>query len=80
MSKHTGVLFLVAIFWASAVSAAKGEVIVICANGMRETMRGLHEELEHATGQKVIMTFDEAGNLWRSLQAGPAAEVIILPT
>ena len=79
MNKRAVVPLVVAIFLTCGVAFASGEVNVLCANGMRDTMRGLHQQLESATGQKVTMTFDEAGNLRRRLQANPAGDVIILP-
>jgi molybdate transport system substrate-binding protein len=64
---------------AGAVGVAAAEVRVVCANGMRDTLRELQGQLEAATGQRVTMTFGEAGDLRRRLQAGEAADVVILP-
>jgi molybdate transport system substrate-binding protein len=64
---------------AGAVSVAAADVKVICANGMRDTVRELQGQLEAATSQRVTMTFGEAGDLRRRLQAGEIADVVILP-
>jgi molybdate transport system substrate-binding protein len=73
------VIFLALVILAGGAVADAAEAKVICANGMRDTVRDLREQLESATGQKVTMTFGEAGNLRRGLQAGDSGDVIILP-
>ncbi len=64
---------------AGAVGIAGADVKVICANGLRDTVRDFQGQLEAATGQRVTMTFGEAGDLRRRLKAGEAADVVILP-
>ena len=73
------VSFLAMVILGASVVADAADVKVICANGMRDTMRDLREQLERETGQKVTMTFGEAGNLRRGLQTGDVGDVIILP-
>jgi molybdate transport system substrate-binding protein len=77
MNKRVVMAFLALMISGAVADAA--EVKIICANGMRDTVRGLHEQLESTTGHKVAMTFGEAGNLRRSLQSGDVGDVIILP-
>lgn len=79
MNKRATVIFLALAILGGGVVADAAEVKVICANGMRDTMRDLREPLERATGQTVTLTFGEAGNLRRGLQAGDTGDVIILP-
>ena len=64
---------------AGAAGVAAADIKVICANGMRDTVRELQGQLEAATGERVTVTFGEAGDLRRRLQAGEAADVVILP-
>ena len=79
MNKRAIVIFLALVIVGGGVLADAAEVKVLCANGMRDTVRDLREQLESATGQKVTLTFGEAGNLRRGLQAGDGGDVIILP-
>ncbi len=74
------VLFAVApIIFSNGADATAGEVKVLCANGMRAVLTELHPDLERATGQRVTMSFGEAGNLRKRIQDGDIADVIVLP-
>lgn len=61
------------------VGADAAEVKVLCANGMRAVLTELHPQLERATGQRVTMSFGEAGDLRKRIQGGEMADVIVLP-
>lgn len=60
-------------------SAASAEVNVLSASGMREVMTDLHPVLERAVGQRVTMSFAEAGDLRRRIREGEIGDVIVLP-
>ena len=59
--------------------ANAAEVKVLCANGMRAVLSELHPQLERTTGQRVTMSFGEAGDLRKRIQDGEVADVIVLP-
>src|SRR2546426_9913102 len=59
--------------------ANAAEIKVLCANGMRAVLTELHPQLERTTGQRVTMSFGEAGDLRRRIQNGEIADVIVLP-
>jgi len=61
------------------VGAAAAEVKVLCANGMRAVLTELHPQLERTTGQRVTMSFGEAGDLRKRIQDGEMVDVIVLP-
>lgn len=74
------VLFAVApIIFSSGAEATAAEVKVLSANGMRAVLTELHPHLERETGQRVTMSFGEAGNLRKRIQDGEIADVIVLP-
>jgi molybdate transport system substrate-binding protein len=79
MNRRVIMAFLALMISGGGAVADAAEVKIICANGMRDTVRGLHDQLESTTGHKVTMTFGEAGNLRRGLQGGDVGDVIILP-
>jgi molybdate transport system substrate-binding protein len=62
-----------------AVGGAAAEVTVLCANGMRAILTELHPQLERTTGQRVTMSFGEAGDLRKRIQDGETVDVIVLP-
>src|SRR4051812_30352517 len=64
---------------ASLISACAAEVRILSASGMREVVRELEPQISRATGQQVIISFGEAGDLSKRIQNGEAADVIILP-
>ena len=73
------ILIICTIVIAGVPSDATADIRIMSANGMRDTVRELQPQLERATGQRVTVTFGEAGDLRRRLQAGEAADVVILP-
>jgi ABC-type molybdate transport system substrate-binding protein len=52
MNKRAIVIFLALVIVGCGVVADAAEVKVICANGMRDTVRDLLEQLESATGRR----------------------------
>ena len=74
-----GILIICMIVIVGVPCNASADIRIMSANGMRDTVRELHQQLESATGQRVTVTFGEAGDLRRRLQAGEAADVVILP-
>ena len=74
------VLFAVEpIIFSNGADATAAEVKVLCANGMRAVLTELHPQFERTTGQRVTMSFGEAGNLRKRIQDGEIADVIVLP-
>ena len=65
--------------FSNRADANAAEVKVLCANGMRAVMSELHPQLERTTGQRVMMTFGEAGELRKRIQDGERHDVIVLP-
>src|SRR5438105_1140097 len=59
--------------------AANAELKILCANGMREVVSELLPQFGRVAGQQVTVTFGEAGDLAKRIQAGEVADVIILP-
>jgi molybdate transport system substrate-binding protein len=62
---------------ASAVHAA--DITVLCASGMREIVSELQPRLQQLVGQKVTVSFGEAGDLRKRIQEGEIADVVVLP-
>ena len=79
MLSLAAILIICMIVITGAPSDATADIRIMSANGMRDTVRELHQQLESATGQRVTVTFGEAGDLRRRLQAGEPADVVILP-
>jgi molybdate transport system substrate-binding protein len=76
----TVLLFAVApVIFSNGTDASAAEIKVLCANGMRSVLTELHPQLERTTGQRVTMSFGEAGNLRKRIQDGEMADVIVLP-
>ena len=67
------------IIFRNGADANAAEVKVLSANGMRAVLTELHPQLERTTGQRVTMSFGEAGDLRRRIQDGEIADVIVLP-
>ena len=65
--------------FSNGANANAAEVRILCANGMRMILTELHPQLERATGQRVTMSFGEAGDLRKHIQNGEIADVIVLP-
>jgi molybdate transport system substrate-binding protein len=67
----------------SAVLISSGahaaDVKILCASGMREVVSELQPQLERTTGQRVTVSFGEAGDLRKRIQDGEIADVIVLP-
>lgn len=79
-SKSVGAAIIVtAVLLGLGVGADAAEIKVLCANGMRAVLTELHPQLERATGQRVTMTFGEAGDLRKRIQDGETVDVIVLP-
>ena len=67
LSKSVAVAIIVtAVRLGPGVGAEAAEVTVLCANGMRAVLTELHPQLEGTTGQRVTMSFGEAGDLRRT--------------
>src|SRR5256885_3887807 len=62
-----------------ASSAAKADVKLLCASGMREIVSELQPRLGQIVGQQVSVSFGEAGDLRKRIQGGELADVAILP-
>ena len=60
-------------------AANAAEVKVLCANGMREVLSELQPQLERTTGQRVTISFGQAGDLRKRIQDGEIADVIVMP-
>jgi molybdate transport system substrate-binding protein len=60
-------------------AADAAEIEVLCASGMREIVSELQPRLGQIVGQRVNISFGEAGELRRRLQAGEIADVAVLP-
>ena len=74
------VLFVVVpIIFGNGTDASAAEIKILCANGMRAVLTELHPQLERTTGQRVTMSFGEAGILRKTVQDGESVDVIILP-
>jgi molybdate transport system substrate-binding protein len=61
----------------SAVRAA--DVKILCASGMREVVSELKPQIERATGQRVDVSFGEAGDLRKRIKGGEPVDVVVLP-
>ena len=59
----TAAIIVTAVLLGHGVGANAAEVKVLCANGMRAVLTELHPQLERTTGQRVTMSFGEAGDL-----------------
>src|SRR5690349_10813752 len=64
--------------FASSLAEA-ADVKILCASGMREIVSELQGRLSRAVGQQVSLSFGEAGDLRKRIQAGEVADVVILP-
>ena len=67
------------VFFDKGSVASAAEINVLSASGMREVMTELHAALERAAGQRVTMSFAEAGDLRRRIREGEVGDVIVLP-
>ncbi len=72
-------IIVTAVLLGHGVSANAAEVKVLCANGMRAVLTELHPQLERTTGQRVTMSFGEAGDLRKRIQDGETVDVVVLP-
>ncbi len=72
-------MLIVPMIVSDGADANAAEVKVLCANGMRAVLSELHPRLERTAGQRVTMSFGEAGDLRRRIQDGEIADVIVLP-
>jgi molybdate transport system substrate-binding protein len=80
MSKSVAAAIIVtAVLWVHGAGVNAAEVKVLCANGMRAILTELHPQLERTTGQKVTMSFGEAGDLRKRIQDGELVDVMVLP-
>jgi molybdate transport system substrate-binding protein len=61
----------------SAVRAA--DVKILCASGMREVVSELKPQIERATGQRVDVSFGEAGDLRKRIKGSEPVDVVVLP-
>jgi len=76
----TIVLFAgVPVIFFNGAGASAAEIKILCANGMKAILAELHPQLERATGQRVTMSFGEAGILRKSIQDGESVDAVILP-
>jgi molybdate transport system substrate-binding protein len=60
-------------------AALAAEVKILCASGMREVISELQPQLERSTGQRVVVSFGEAGDLSKRIQAGENPDLVVLP-
>jgi len=72
-------IIVTAVLLGHRVGANAAEIKVLCANGMRAVLTELHPQLERTTGQRVAMTFGEAGDLRKRIQDGETVDVVVLP-
>jgi len=72
-------IIVTAVLLGHEVDADAAEVKMLCANGMRAVLTELHPQLERTTGQRVTMSFGEAGDLRKRIQDGEMVDVIVLP-
>lgn len=70
---------VVPVILGNGADASAAEIKVLCANGMRAVLTELHPQLERTTGQRVTMSFGEAGILRKSIQDGTSVDVVVLP-
>jgi molybdate transport system substrate-binding protein len=68
----------IAVSLASNVAGA-ADITILCASGMREVISELQPYLARVTGQNVSISFGEAGELSKRIQAGENADVVIMP-
>ena len=68
---------LLAVFPGSTVSAA--DVKVLTANGVKAIMVDLAKKFEGSTGNKVMFTFGEAGEIKTQILSGESFDVSVLP-
>jgi molybdate transport system substrate-binding protein len=62
-----------------SIGAHAAEVNILCASGMREVVSELQPQLDRVTGQRVTVSFGEAGDLRRRIQGGEIVDVVVLP-
>jgi molybdate transport system substrate-binding protein len=60
-------------------ASAPRELKVLSAVGMRQVMRALQPTFEQETGNELSPTFDSGAVIARRVQAGEAADVVIIP-
>jgi molybdate transport system substrate-binding protein len=63
----------------TSIAARAADVKILCASGMREVVSELQPQLERATGQRVTVSFGEAGDLRKRIQGGEIVDVVVLP-
>jgi molybdate transport system substrate-binding protein len=61
----------------SASNAA--DIKILCASGMREIVSELQTRLGQVAGQRVIISFGEAGDLRKRIQGDEVVDVAVLP-
>src|ERR1700737_2353757 len=59
--------------------ACAADVRILCASGMREVVSELTPRIEQATGDRVAVSFGEAGELRKRIQGGELVDVVVLP-
>ncbi|HEU4508101.1 MAG TPA: substrate-binding domain-containing protein [Pyrinomonadaceae bacterium] len=57
--------------------AARGEVRVLSADGMRQVMLDLGPKFERATGHKLKVSFDSSGVILKRLERGEPVDVLM---
>jgi molybdate transport system substrate-binding protein len=62
-----------------SIGAHAADVKIFCASGMREVVSELQPQLERVTGQRVAVSFGEAGDLRKRIQGGENVDVVVLP-
>ena len=62
-----------------SIGAHAADVKILCASGMREVVGELQPQLEQVTGQRVTVSFGEAGDLRKRIQGGEIVDVVVLP-
>jgi molybdate transport system substrate-binding protein len=62
-----------------SIGAHAADVKILCASGMREVVSELQPQLDRVAGQRVTVSFGEAGDLRRRIQGGEIVDVVVLP-
>jgi molybdate transport system substrate-binding protein len=70
---------LVSITAGDSAAANAAELKVLSANGIREALGDLAGEFERTTGNKVTISYGEAGEIRKRVQDGESFDVTVLP-
>ena len=75
------VVAVLAALWAvpHRSAAAFDQIVVLTAVGMRQALVELAPNFERATGHSLVLAFDSGAMIARRVEAGEAADVVLLP-